>query len=472
MKPTAAMRRSRLRSERQAVRKAHGDKHAADLRQAGLDLVRLAALICGMPVAYLSRFEGRQHRILASTGAVIPRPHLHAEKCMQILSSRRNLPFVEEMGESVDSGGAGPNEEETVLVGVPLQGYEGMLLGTLCLMGPRDTALSTAQKEALLALGRQACAHLEAQERILHLQDRIECFEACLDSGPAAVSIKDDKGAYLYANASFLSLAGVKSDDIIGKTDMDLWPPDMAARLLDKDRKARQAGTSYSEAELMSRPDGICRYWQVHRFVMQGRPALLASVGFDITDWKANEQQLMASQELLKRSLENLEVLSVTDGLTGLHNRRAFEEKLKEEFERARRYKLPLSLLMLDADRFKEFNDACGHPAGDHLLKEIALILKQNARANDIVARYGGDEFVVILPNTESKVAFHLAERLRRAAKVLCHSDQPVTISVGVSALKATMLDPHGLLVAADKALYDAKRKGRNRVSHTVDLHA
>lgn len=470
MKPTAAMRRSRFRSERQAMRKAHGGKQVADLRQAGLDLVRLAALICGMPVAYLSRTEGRHHRVLASTGAVIPRPHLHAEKCMQILSHQRSLLIVEEVSEPVNGGNEDLDEEGAVLVGVPLQGSEGELLGTLCLLGPRGHALSGAQKEALLALSRQACAHLEARERIVRLQDRIQCFEACLDSGPAAVSIKDEKGAYRYANASFLAMAGVKSDDIIGKTDIDLWPPDMAARLSEKDRRTRQAGASYSEAELMSRPDGICRYWQVHRFIMQGKSALLATVGFDITDWKANEQQLMASQELLKRSLENLEVLSVTDGLTGLHNRRAFEEKLKEEFERARRYKLPLSLLMLDADRFKEFNDACGHPAGDHLLKEIAMTLKQNARANDIVARYGGDEFVVILPNTESKVAFHLAERLRRAAKVLCHSDQPVTISVGVAALTPTMLDPHGLLVSADKALYDAKRKGRNRVSHTVGL--
>jgi diguanylate cyclase (GGDEF)-like protein/PAS domain S-box-containing protein len=471
MKLTTGTRRSRFRSERQAARKAHDDKHASELRQIGLDLVRLAAFMCGMPVAYISRIEGRYHRILASTGAVVSHPHLHVERCLQILSRRKNFPLIEEVSDS-ENGSAGVEEESTVFIGVPLQGRDGKLLGTLCLTGRREQALSATQKEALLVLSRQACAHLENQERTLRLRDRIQCFEACLNSGPAVVSIKDETGTYRYVNASFLTLAGIKSADIIGKTDMDLWPPDMAARLQEKDRRARQAGTSYSEAELLSRPDGICRYWQVHRFVMQGGPALLASVGFDITDWKANEQQLMASQELLKRSLENLEILSTTDGLTGLHNRRAFEDKLKEEFERARRYKLPLSLLMLDADRFKEFNDTCGHPAGDHLLKEIALTLQQNARANDVVARYGGDEFVVILPNTDSKVAFHLAERLRRAAKALCHSDQPVTISVGVSALKSTMLDPHSLLVAADKALYDAKRKGRNRVSHAVGLHA
>ncbi len=470
MKHSVGMRPSRLRKESATAIQFAGERASA-MRQACMDLVRLATFICDMPVAYLSCMEGRHHRILAVIGAPVSYPYLHREGCMQILSQGLDLPFIEakQVGKTSDLG---LPDEVHLFVGVPLQAKDGELLGTLCLLDYQQHALSEQKKEALLALARQAVTHLETESALLRMQERVLCFEACLDSGPAIVTIKDENGAYQYANAAFLDLVGRDLDEVMGRSDAELWSPDVAARLLEKERRARQDGASYSEAELMSRPDGICRYWQMHRFLMKGSESRLASVGFDITDWKSNEQQLMASQELLKRSLENLEVLSATDGLTGLHNRRAFEERLKDEFERARRYNLPLSLLMLDADRFKEFNDACGHPAGDHLLKEIALVLKSNARANDIVARYGGDEFAVILPNTESDVALHLAERLRGSAKALCHPDQPVTISVGVSALKSTMLEPHSLLVAADKALYDAKRKGRNQVSHPTDLHA
>ena len=469
MKQSAGMRRPRFRPERHATQEQLAGGRAATLRQVGVDLVYLAATACDMPIAYLSCIEGRHHRIMAATGAPVSHPHLHAEQCLQLVSSGQDLPFVETCLPGQENR-LGLPEGVALFAGVPIQGQGGELLGSLCLMDYRAREMSEQQKNMLLSLARQAAAHIEANNHLNYMQERVQCFETCLDSSPAILTIKDEKGAYRYANAAFLELVGRSLAEVVGKTDDELWSPDMAARLLEKDRRARHAGTSYSEAELVSRPDGICRYWQMHRFTMKGSSALLASVGFDITDWKANEQQLMASQELLKRSLENLEVLSVTDGLTGLHNRRAFEERLKEEFERARRYNLPLSLLMLDADRFKEFNDACGHPAGDHLLKELALVLKRNARANDIVARYGGDEFAVILPNTDSKVAFHLAERLRRAAKAVCHPDQPVSVSVGVSALKATMLEPHSLLVAADKALYDAKRKGRNRVSQTAGM--
>jgi len=201
---------------------------------------------------------------------------------------------------------------------------------------------------------------------------------------------------------------------------------------------------------------------------LQGDRKLLGTMGVDITQSKRNEQQLLQSQKDLKRALAKMEVLSVTDGLTNLYNRRAFEEKLKEEFERARRYNLPLSLLMLDADNFKDFNDLLGHPAGDELLQSIAQMLKENARANDMTARYGGDEFAVILPNTDGKVAYHLAERLRWAARELCYDPHQVTISIGVAALSLDMADHRALVLTADNALYDAKRKGRNQVSNAI----
>lgn len=449
-----------IAKEREQVRKTVSDT------QAWLDFTRLASYIGNCSGAYLSMVNAGQHRIVATVGTVSAETYLESDQCVQLLSRGQLLMTVEDRSISNDNQ-LGLPQEVAFFAGLPLQGQDGSVIGTLCLMDQHPRTLTAAQKEALLALARQAASRIDADNLMARLREKVDCFETCLNSSPAIVTIKDEAGNYRYANSSFLRLLGKQAQDVLGKTDAELWQFELASRFAEQDGSARKQGTFYSDAELIRRVDGSSRYWQVHRFTLRGS-SLLACVGLDITEWKANEQQLMASQELLKRSLENLEVLSVTDGLTSLHNRRAFEEKLKEEFERARRYNLPLSLLMLDADRFKEFNDSCGHPAGDQLLREIALVLKNNARANDVPARYGGDEFAVILPNTDSKVAFHLAERLRRAAKMLCQDDRPVTVSVGVAALKPEMIDAQSLLVAADNALYDAKRKGRNRVSHTA----
>lgn len=471
MKQTAGSGHLRTMNDNIAIGQEYAGRWGSDMQdEAWMDFIRVAAYVCDAPAAYLSVVEAKQHRIVAAVGLPSTRLYLGRELCMQLLSRGQTLLTVERRYPESEPQLLLP-QEVAFFVGLPLQGQDGSVVGTLCLLDQQVRPLSMSQKEALLALARQAASRIEAESLVARLRDRVECFETCLNSSPAIVTIKDEAGSYRYVNASFLQLVDKGAQEVLGKTDAELWPPDVASRLAEQDKNARLKGASYSDAELIKRADGIHRYWQVHRFILRGA-SLMACIGLDVTDWKANEQQLMASQEVLKRSLENLQILSVTDGLTGLHNRRAFEEKLKEEFERARRYNLPLSLLMLDADRFKEFNDSCGHPAGDHLLKEIALVLKQNARANDVAARYGGDEFAVILPNTDSKVAFHLAERLRRAAKSLCPQDRLVTISVGVSALRHDMHDAHSLLVAADNALYDAKRNGRNRVSHIAGLHA
>lgn len=171
--------------------------------------------------------------------------------------------------------------------------------------------------------------------------------------------------------------------------------------------------------------------------------------------------KLEESDENLHRSLIQLQTLSVTDSLTGLKNRRAFEERLNEEFSRARRYDTPLSFLLLDVDRFKQYNDTFGHLAGDELLQSLARLLEEKNRTDDFVARYGGEEFAVILPNTDLESALVIAERCRSEAEKLHHQ---LTISIGVSTMNAKMSNPNALVAAADMALYDAKDNGRNRV--------
>ncbi len=170
----------------------------------------------------------------------------------------------------------------------------------------------------------------------------------------------------------------------------------------------------------------------------------------------------------LSEANERLERLAVTDGLTGVFNHRRFQESLAQEILRANRTEQPLSVLMLDVDHFKKFNDSFGHPAGDELLRKLASTMAAELRATDLLARYGGEEFAVLLPDTGKDMAAQAAERLRVAVEQNLRSDVPggsVTISAGVATWKVDGTTGQELLTAADRALYQAKHRGRNRVA-------
>ena len=181
-----------------------------------------------------------------------------------------------------------------------------------------------------------------------------------------------------------------------------------------------------------------------------------------------------AHVSLLERNtaLEELRRIAVTDGLTGLYNRRNFDEIFAKEWRRSRRDQSPLSLVMIDVDHFKQFNDNYGHQAGDDCLVQVAAALQGTmCRAGDIVARYGGEEFIGIFPDTEIAGAMTIAERIRLAVTELNiphHHSQVashVTVSVGVaSTVPSDDTGREALLKAADTALYKAKETGRNRV--------
>lgn len=160
--------------------------------------------------------------------------------------------------------------------------------------------------------------------------------------------------------------------------------------------------------------------------------------------------------------------LTITDGLTGVANRRSLEDTLSSEVRRAQRYSRPLSLIMFDLDHFKRVNDQWGHMAGDVVLASTAAVVRRTARAEDTVARYGGEEFAVVLPETTAAAGAALAEKIRLAVQshLYLSEDQviPVTVSLGVAEITAAMQSWQPLVRAADEKLYEAKRGGRNRV--------
>ncbi|MBI5965340.1 MAG: diguanylate cyclase [Chloroflexi bacterium] len=198
----------------------------------------------------------------------------------------------------------------------------------------------------------------------------------------------------------------------------------------------------------------------------------------EIEGHRLAENELRKAKELLEiangeiqKSLEREQVLARTDGLTGLYNYRHFFELASREFSASQRYQRPLAIIIFDTDRFKQVNDTLGHLAGDKMLVKVAETVAGQMRSVDVLARYGGDEFIILLPETSAQQAFHIAERIRSvvAATPMGNIDTGqffITLSIGVAEIWSDPLD-HGIeqiVHRADQALYAAKQAGRDRV--------
>lgn len=188
----------------------------------------------------------------------------------------------------------------------------------------------------------------------------------------------------------------------------------------------------------------------------EGKPLLVAGIVFDITERKELQKKLEEQNELLEN-------LATTDELTKLFNRRTVYSKLEYEMDRAKRYKNPLSIMMIDIDHFKQVNDRYGHVRGDDVLREVADTIRRSVRRTDIPGRYGGEEFLVIFPNSNLAESLVVAERIREGVNEIKYDDDlRVTISCGVKTFEGETITE--LLHKADEKLYEAKEQGRNRV--------
>lgn len=240
-----------------------------------------------------------------------------------------------------------------------------------------------------------------------------------------------------------------------GKKPQLLSPSDAAS--LDGEMEPRR---QYLAVPLASGSGGF-------RLLLAGREGLtIEQQGVDIAAAMAKQVSVALDNAQLIHELENL---ATTDSLTRLHNRRHFLERAEAEFERSRRYQRPLSIFLLDADHFKEINDTYGHETGDQALRLLASICRQNLRQLDVIGRYGGEEFVVFLPETSMAKAMEVAERLRAGVEeikidVAGGGSARITVSIGVATATSQTDSIAALINEADRALYEAKRSGRNKV--------
>ena len=189
---------------------------------------------------------------------------------------------------------------------------------------------------------------------------------------------------------------------------------------------------------------------------------------FDLAELRARLRASLRLDHLLRLLADRADV----DGLTGLGNRAHFDKRFAEKVAECKRYGHPLSLAMLDVDYFKRINDTWGHPAGDEVLQGVAQLLQRECRSPDVLCRYGGEEFALIMPNTGPRDAAVVAERIRGAMESNVwsrHPDQPITISIGLAGTESSSntITPEQWLEIADRNLYAAKRGGRNRVVAT-----
>jgi len=304
-----------------------------------------------------------------------------------------------------------------------------------------------------------------------------ELYHSILNASPDNITISDLEGNILMVSPAGKTMFGYSQD--IDDTKLDL---DILHFLIPQDRERAKKkhedmfmGKNTGPNEYTGlRLDGSIFSMEVNTnfiFNKEGKPDKMIFSVRDISDRKQSEEKIAQLIKQLETERNIAELNSITDSLTGLANRRYFDEALRKEFNRVKRSGAPLSLIMFDVDYFKKFNDTYGHLKGDSCLRQIGITLKSAIqRKYDIVARYGGEEFVIILPETNLEGALLLAEKIRSLVEALeiLHDKSDVskfiTVSLGIVTAHITSLEkPENLISKADEAMYKAKNMGRNQ---------
>lgn len=284
-------------------------------------------------------------------------------------------------------------------------------------------------------------------------------FRSAVESAYDAVLITDAEleapgPRIVYANPAFTEMTGWPAEEIVGRTPRVLQGSDTDPQVLQRLRAALEQGHSFDARAVNYRRDGTA-------FELEWRTAPMRDADGRITHYIAIQRDVTAEQRLMSR----LQRQADFDDLTAVHTRRPAEGLLRVEIERAERHGVPLAVLMLDIDRFKPVNDEHGHPIADEVLQQLTRLITRRLREHDLLARWGGEEFLIVLPHTGLEGAHETAEAVRELIEQAVFVDRiRITLSIGVTA--CTEGDtPDSLVERADAALYAAKEAGRNRVA-------
>jgi diguanylate cyclase (GGDEF)-like protein/PAS domain S-box-containing protein len=280
-----------------------------------------------------------------------------------------------------------------------------------------------------------------------------------LNNIDAHIYIKDCERNFLYVNSRVAELFGEKAENIIGKKDTDILPKEIAEHFYQSDKQVFDTNKKQVIEETTHDKNGDTLHYISTKIPFNLPDKLPALIGFssDVTE--------------LYKLKEEFKKLANTDPLTDLYNRRFFTEQAEREYHRAKRYSLSLTLFTIDIDHFKSINDKFGHPVGDQVLIEVTKKLTATLRQTDILARIGGEEFSILLPETSAQAGIVLAERIRKEQNKLTiigdwQGAIKLSISIGVSSFLSDDESFDAMFSRADKALYQAKNYGRNKVMY------
>ncbi len=309
------------------------------------------------------------------------------------------------------------------------------------------------------------------------LASYLDLFMRLLDS---VFLLDRENYTILEANDASERLLNQKPEELRGKSFLDFIDSEQVEEANKKFRIARRKYYPL-EFEIKLRPlahKELYIHVNACSLKLNDESEVLQVIAKDITREKEAQKVLEAYMAELKKLNEKLELLSTTDELTQLNNVRRFRARLKEEYERSRRYPIRYGIILFDVDNFKHYNDTHGHPAGDELLRILGRLFKENARTTDFPARYGGEEFIILCPDATCETAKLVAERYRKIIE--SHpfpfaNQQPlgkVSVSIGVASSPEAGSDPEAIIKAADNALYYSKEHGRNRTTSFLEIQA
>lgn len=308
------------------------------------------------------------------------------------------------------------------------------------------------------------CAVVNERERSLN--ERIasdERFRDLFDNISDLVVVTDLRGRILFANRAWTDLVDPDANDgskLFDRLDVD------ASDILEHVLEALPDAGMLNNIELrVTTREGAFLHLEGNFScgAANGVASRVRIIFRDVTARKVSALKLEHARQQLEAANMQLRLLAATDGLTALANRRAFYERLDQECHAAIRHDRPLSLILLDIDHFKSYNDSFGHPAGDDALKTVGWMLKEAVRENDVAGRIGGEEFAILLPETSESEALQIAERLRRMIGEYRWPLRRLTASLGMATFYGADIDRELLVEAADQALYQSKRGGRDQ---------
>ncbi len=332
---------------------------------------------------------------------------------------------------------------------------------------------------ACLCLVVQDMTDVKSAENAL-LKSREKYFAVVEHLAEGVFLIDNATGLIGESNTAFQVMLGYSDRELRGLTARDVFTGRSDEHRLETQFAAEESlekhGRYFLGLRKFRRKDGAVVDVEVQLgHIPDGGAGLTSFIIRDVTERLRYEALVAGYRDELERKNAKLQRLATTDALTELNNRMAMNERLDSEFRRAVRYEHPFSIILLDIDHFKSFNDTFGHPAGDEVLKSVAELIRSSIRDLDFAARYGGEEFAILLPDTDRFGAIATAERCRAAIADHGWKKRKITISVGISSLTPTTSSEAEMVKEADQALYQSKHLGRNRVNHgsnVVEMHS